>query len=308
MFFDAAWNDVDNVYTVSGDPFISAWQLDVLCSNAPSPIADFTINAISACQGADFILDGSNSLNTDQYLWFLTGTGGTPTYDSDQGVNGTLTTTTVGNDQEVILLADGGCRTDGIYTTVDVFNDVSANVGTQNTTCGLNNGQINITSPTGGSGAYSYSINNGSTFQSNGNYTGVAAGTYTVVVASAGVGCSYTETVTVGSTPPETITVGSGATICENDNTAITASGNGTIEWFIGAVSAGNGTSLSVSPNTTTTYNAVLTDANGCEDTDQVTVTVNALPAIDAGNNDAICIGSSYNLTATGGSTYIWDI
>ena len=307
MFFDGAWDDVDNIYTIGPDPFISAWRLDVLCSTAPDPIADFTIDGISACVGSDFNLDGSNSQNTDQYLWFLTGTGATPIYDTDEGINGVLTSTTVGNDQEVILLADGGCRTDGVFTTVDVFNNVSATVSTQNTTCGLDNGEINITSPTGGSGTYSYSIDNGNSFQSNGNYTGLAAGSYDVIVATGGNGCSYTETVTVGATPQETITVGSGSTICENDNASISASGNGSIEGFVGGSSIGTGSPLTVNPTTTTVYEAVLTDANGCEDSDQVTVTVNSLPAIDAGADDAICIGDSYTLNATGGDTYIWD-
>lgn len=307
LFFDGAWDDVDNIYVIGADPLISAWRLDVLCSNAPAPVADFTIDALTACVGSNFTLDGSNSQNTDQYLWFLTGPSVSPIYDTDEGVNGTLTTSAVGNDQEIYLLADGGCKTDGIFTTVDVFPNVSASVSTENTTCGLDNGEINITSPTGGSGTYSYSIDNGNSFQSNGAYTGVAAGSYDIIVATGGNGCSYTETVTVGATPQETVSVGAGSTICENSNAIITASGNGTIEWFDGATSVGTGTSISVSPTSTTTYDAVLTDANGCEDTDQVTVTVNPLPAIDAGANDAICIGESYLLNATGGSTYTWD-
>lgn len=307
MFSGGVWENVDDNYVIGTDPLISAWRLDVLCSNAPDPVANFTADGYTACLGSEFIMDGSPSQNVDQYLWYLTGPSATPTYDTDEGINGTLTPTVAGNGQEITLIADGGCKTHGVYTTVDVFNPVSATVGTVNTTCGLNNGEINITSPAGGSGTYSYSIDNGSTFQSNATYTGLATGSYNVVVNTGGNGCSYTETVTVGATPQETITVGTDQTICAGATATITASGTGSIEWFDGATSVGNGTSINVSPSTTTTYDAVLTDANGCEDIDQVVVNVNALPLIDAGTDDAICIGSSYTLIASGGTSYTWD-
>jgi hypothetical protein len=48
---------------------------------------------------------------------------------------------------------------------------------------------------------------------------------------------------------------------------------------------------------------------NGCVSAVRslVTVTVNALPNVNAGNNAAICIGQSTTLTATGATTYTWD-
>jgi hypothetical protein len=309
MFFDGAWDDVDNVYTVNSVPYISAWQLDVLCSNAPSPIAAFNSDAYNACLGSSFNVDGSTSQNTDQYLWFLTGTGATPTYDTDQGVTGTLTPTVTGNNQELILLADGGCRTDGIAYTANVFDPVSATVSTSNTTCGLNNGSINITSPTGGSGTYSYSNNNGSSFQSNPNFTGLASGTYNIRVNSGGNGCSYFETVTVGATPQETITVGADQSICVGETATMTASGTGSIEWFEGTTSLGTGTSIAVSPTTTTTYDAVLTDANNCEDNETVQVTIDPIDDASFTFNDYCNVSPSNGPTAiaTPGGTFAFN-
>ena len=48
---------------------------------------------------------------------------------------------------------------------------------------------------------------------------------------------------------------------------------------------------------------------NGCVSAVRslVTVTVNALPNVNAGNNASICIGQSTTLTATGAATYTWD-
>lgn len=306
MYYDGAWDAVDNVYMIGADPFISAWRLDVLCSNAPAPVADYTSNS-TACLSGVFEPDGSSSTNTDQYEWILWDNAVANVQDFQTGITPTITPAQVENSQVLALYADGGCMTDVAAYYVDVFDDVSATISTTNTTCGLDNGSIDVTNPAGGSGTYSYSNDNGNSFQSNATFSNVAANTYDVVVATGGNGCTYTETVTVNATPPETITVGSNQTICENQTATITASGNGTIEWFDGATSVGTGTSISVSPTATTTYDAVLTDANGCEDIDQVTVNVNPLPAIDAGTNDAICTGDSYTLNATGGSTYSWD-
>ena len=66
--------------------------------------------------------------------------------------------------------------------------------------------------------------------------------------------------------------------------------------------------SHTVSPTTTTTYNVTGTDVNGCENTAEVTITVNPLPTIIASaNNNAICIGESTILTGSGASSYTWN-
>jgi gliding motility-associated-like protein len=49
------------------------------------------------------------------------------------------------------------------------------------------------------------------------------------------------------------------------------------------------------------------TDANGCENTDQVVVTVNPLPLIDAGADLSLCEGETITFSATGAVTYTWD-
>jgi trimeric autotransporter adhesin len=48
------------------------------------------------------------------------------------------------------------------------------------------------------------------------------------------------------------------------------------------------------------------TDANGCVNTDQVTVTVNAPPVINAGADQTICAGTPVTLSGSGGASYTW--
>jgi len=84
-----------------------------------------------------------------------------------------------------------------------------------------------------------------------------------------------------------------------------------------GGNQVGNGFSIetvgtTVLPNTLTpgVYNFYAQgEDNGCVSAVRtlVTVTVNALPNVNAGNNAAICIGQSTTLTATGATTYTWD-
>ena len=85
------------------------------------------------------------------------------------------------------------------------------------------------------------------------------------------------------------------------------ASGGTTYQWspdstlsnaFIAAPSA--------FPTLSATYQVIVTNANNCSDTTQVTVTVNPSPAVDAGLDQTICIGDTVQLGASGGLFYLW--
>lgn len=310
FFESGTWQDVPSAFVDNNnDPLGSAFALDLLLSNDPDPVASFTGNGSACLGGGQFNLDGSGSSFAGIYEWVLQDNPFTANIDTDSGVTGTLipNTPTSVTSQVVGLFVYGGCRTDNTGFLVNVYNPVSATVTPSNTTCGNNNGQIVVTNQQGGTGsAYTYSLN-GTTYQGSNTFSGLAPGAYTVYVRTNGDACETTYNVTVGATPPETITVGTNQTICAGNNATITASGNGTIEWFDGATSLGTGGSLSVSPGSNTTYTAVLTDANTCTDSDQVSVTVNPNPTVNAGTDQSICTGSSANLNATGsGASFQW--
>lgn len=58
----------------------------------------------------------------------------------------------------------------------------------------------------------------------------------------------------------------------------------------------------------TTTYTVVVTDANGCQDDDAVTVTVHELPTVIASANDnPLCPGDTATLSAVGALNYQWS-
>jgi len=81
---------------------------------------------------------------------------------------------------------------------------------------------------------------------------------------------------------------------CEGgDPVTLTATGGMTYLWDDPAGSTTE--SITVNPSVTTTYTVTVTDGT-CFDTDQVTVTVNPNPVVDAGPDITLCLGESGQL------------
>ncbi len=92
--------------------------------------------------------------------------------------------------------------------------------------------------------------------------------------------------------------------ICAGESTALTASGGSTYAWSGGL---GSAPGITVSPSVTTTYTVVVTDVNGCTDSETATVTVNTLPKAMISGGTTICDGESALLTASSASSYLWS-
>ena len=116
------------------------------------------------------------------------------------------------------------------------------------------------------------------------------------------LGCTATDSVYVQEDALPAVNAGADQTICEGDAVTLSASGANAYTWD-------NGVTDGVSFNTTTTstYSVIGTDANGCVNTDQVDVIVNALPAVDAGADQTICLQDTVVLNGSGALSYSWD-
>ena len=128
------------------------------------------------------------------------------------------------------------------------------------------------------------------TVTSSGVVTGVSGGTTTITYTDNN-GCQVEETVTVNGLP--SISAGSDVSTCAGS--AVTLSGSGGTS-YVWNNSVTNG--VSFVPTSTTTYTVTGTDANGCENTDDVVVTVNALPTISG--TTTVCVGSTTDLDGSG--------
>jgi hypothetical protein len=83
-----------------------------------------------------------------------------------------------------------------------------------------------------------------------------------------------------------TVVANSTATaICDTDMITLTGSGADTYAWDNGATDG-----VAFDPATTTTFTVTGTDANGCTNTDMITVTVNPLPTVSMTAIAQVCV------------------
>lgn len=127
------------------------------------------------------------------------------------------------------------------------------------------------------------------------------AGTYSVVVTDAN-GCQNSDSIQITVNPLPSVLAGNDKTTCQGQGVTLNASGAVTYAWNNGVT---NNTAFT--PANSNTYIVVGTDANGCQDSDTVIVTVNQLPNVIAVNDQTTCNGQSVTLNATGASTFTWN-
>lgn len=130
---------------------------------------------------------------------------------------------------------------------------------------------------------------------------------YSVTVTNAS-GCASVTGVTVSVNPAAVAAISGGLAICTAGSTTLTASdmggGQGTnYLWSTGE----NTAAVTVSPVSTTAYSVTVTNATGCRSVTSVTVSVNPAVTATVSGNLTICAGTGTQLTASGGSTYLWS-
>lgn len=132
--------------------------------------------------------------------------------------------------------------------------------------------------------------------------TVTTSGSYTVTQTDANgcVGTSAPTVVVVNALPA--VNAGADISVCQNSTAILLATGAQSYQWT-GNIQNG----VSFIATQTATYTVTGTDANGCTNTDQVVVTVNPLPNVDAGANQTLCGAGQITLTATGATVYSWN-
>ncbi|HNW89794.1 MAG TPA: PKD domain-containing protein [Bacteroidales bacterium] len=246
-----------------------------------------TVNSPAICNGQSAVLNASSNTPGTTFTWSTGGSGSSITVSPTTTTTYTVTGTT----------PTGSTASAVATVTVNPNPSVSASAA-PGSVC---NGQCtNLTA----AGASTYTWMPGSL---TGTTVNVCPGTttiYTVTGVSA-AGCSGTSTVTVALNPSPVVGASaSPAAICTGQSSTLTASGASSYSWMPGTLA---GTSVNVSPSSTTVYTVTGTSAAGCSSTASVTVTVNTAPSVSASASPtAICNGQCTNLTANGASTYTW--
>ncbi len=255
-----------------------------------SSVQSVTVNALPTITAADVTIcpGGSATIianGAQTYIW-----------DNGLGVGSTQTVTPQVTTTYTVTGTDAnGCENS---TSMDVIIEPSAAIVASNDTS-ICAGELVSISATGG---VNYTWNNGLGAGQSHTVSPLGTTTFTVTGTDAN-GCTGTDDVTITVNPLPVIDAGADQIVCENDLVTVSASGAQSYVWDNGIQ---DGVGFVQSPSVVT-YTVIGTDGNGCQSTDQLTVTVNALPVIDAGPDQALCDGSTVILTANGAQNYVWD-
>ncbi|MFH2094318.1 MAG: hypothetical protein ABIJ16_01355, partial [Bacteroidota bacterium] len=290
---NAGLNQISGTVTALGD--FTAGGQSMFCS--PAIALSKNVTDVTCYGGNDGEIDliVTNGLAPYTYNWSTVGGSGLVNGIEDQTG---LTAATY----NVTVTDYNGCTATDVISVTYINNPV-ANAGADDDLCP---GQSTVQLSASGGTSYQWSPTTG---LSNPNIFNPVANpasttTYTVTVTDA-AGCTDTDNVLVTVNTIPNANAGTDAAICAGQSTTLTATGGGTYNWNNGL---GAGASHVVSPASTTIYTVTVTNAAGCTDTDNVTVTVNALPVANAGADDDLCPGqSTVQLTATGGTSYVWS-
>lgn len=130
----------------------------------------------------------------------------------------------------------------------------------------------------------------------------VSSSSFAVTMTAAN-GCTVSDVVTVTVHPLPSVNLGADTSICYGETKVLAASGGVIYTWNTGESTA------SIEPViiATSMYSVTATTAFGCMASDNIVITVKALPSADAGRGDTVCAGEPVTLIASGGGTYSWS-
>ncbi|TAL62529.1 MAG: T9SS type B sorting domain-containing protein [Bacteroidetes bacterium] len=266
------------------------------CSNrdtvtiSPSPtIPTNAGNNPSICFGQSATLGGNPTapLNVTGYQW-------TPSTSLNSSTIANPVTTPIATTTYILTTTSNTCNgKDTIVVSVNALPVVSA--GADVSIC-VGNSSTLISS-----GGQSYLWSNGGTTTSI-SVAPTSSSTYTVTGTDAN-GCTNSDSANVFVNTLPIVSAGGNLSVCSGTAATLIGSGAPSYLWSTGATT----TTVSVSPTIGTTYTVTGTDANGCTNVDSATVFVSPLPAVSAGVDVSICIGTGSTLTGSGAQTYLWN-
>ncbi len=246
---------------------------------------------ISICKGASTTLNAS-ATSAVSYIW-------TPAAGlSSTTIFNPVATPTVTTSYVVSITNGGGCvDVDTVVVTVVPLPVPIITASGPTVFCIGDSVKLTVSANT------SYLWSTSSTLQT---IKVVTSGTYSVTVTNS-TGCKGSVSQMVMVNPLPVISAGTNKNVCLGSSINLSATGGASYVWYYGnTLSDSTIANPAATPVVTTTYTLVGTAASGCKNTATVKLTVLSVPTIDAGLNNNVCSGSSVNIVATGGVSYVW--
>lgn len=301
-------NNGDFTNLVAGDYMITITDANdcidikpVSIGDVEPPTATITDQVDAICEEGEASFAVAASNGTPPYTYDI-GNGAT-----DNNVFGPLTAGTY-----AVTVTDANGCTATVSTTVQASTSPDADIASvSNASCGSNDGQFSLFVRSG-TGTAPFTFATGELTSSTGNFTNLAPDTYTITITDAN-GCQDIEGITIGSASPPQGTVNNiqNAT-CGNNNAGFTVNVQGGTAPFTYDIGNG-GVSNNVFENLSSgTYAVTITDANGCEDVQGVSVPNDPAPLLTIVSiTPASCGGSdgAFRINANQGTPpYTFDI
>ena len=277
--------------TVTGANGCTGTASTVVSQNITAPTA-----AITSAPAASVLTCSTTTIN-------LTASGGTSYSWSNGstivGTAATLAVTSPGTYTVTVTGANGCTSTANSTITQNITTPVAGIFNASNATV-LTCSQTSISVNANGGSTYSWS-NGTSVVGTAAAFNITAPGTYTVT-ATATNGCTDTEQIVITQNivaPTASITNGATTTIldCNTTSITLTAGGGVSYSWSNGTANLGNTAALQVT--TAGTYTVTASAANGCSDTEVLSVTYQANTNPTFTPIAAICTGGAINLPTT---------
>jgi hypothetical protein len=292
----------EGIIRISAEASPNGNEIVILANEVSSTLSIYQINTCAQLSGAEMVASNDTiCAGETSVLSFQPTTGTTFDWIKNNAIipnqsNNTLDITDQGNYNLYVQNSTYAC-VDSSNTISIVVNELPTvlAVASDSTIC------VGQSITFNGQGAATYAWDNnvtdGIAISPNSN------GTYYVTGTDAN-GCTNTDDVSiVVNNLPTVSAVASDSTICVGQSITFNGQGAVTYAWDNNVT---DGTAIS--PNANGTYSVTGTDANGCTNTDDVSIDVNNLPTVSAVASDStICVGQSITFNGQGAVTYAWD-
>ncbi len=288
--YDLAYDESKKLIYASGDGFVGAFDVSSYC-----PVTTYSVNVVPDCITASATATVNPAPPPGSTITYTLYIGTTIIATNTTGVFTGLDPNITYTIKATINLACSGTQA----TTTFVVSGPNIAAIHTNTTCGASTGSITVTG-SGTPGPYTYNINGGA-FQASGNFTGLAAGIYTIIVKDAG-GCPNDTLITVLNSNGPAISFTQTNADCGNNNGTVTATVTGGTTPYQYSI---NGGTTYQNNNFFTgltggQYTLMVKDAAGCTNAAIITITSSPAPILTAIPATATCGGNNGSITAFG--------
>jgi len=293
------------------------YSLTVTDANGCQAIDSYQVGNPTALTLTTNATDAACNMNNGTATVSATG-GATPyTYAWNDPANQTTATAVnlAGGTYQVIVTDANGCQNNASITINSPANNIVVTAISTDASCSVNNGTATVATVTGGTPPYSYAWNDPAN-QTTATATNLPAGTYQVIATDAN-GCQSSASVTINA-PINNLVLTTNATAptsCElTDGTATVTVSGGTAPYTYAWNDSVNQTTATATNLASGTYQVIVTDQNGCQSSETVTVnpSANTTIVLTVTTTNATCgnANGTADLTISGGTapyTILWD-